>query len=151
MEKPLLKNILFAGLIAGTLDISAAILLLANGKAVGTLKYIASGVFGKDAFTGGNEMVAWGAFFHYLIAMSFAAFYFLIYPRLSFLRQNKWVNALIYGLFVWATMNLLVVPITHITQNSFNWVSALKNMAILVVCIGLPISLLADRFYKNQN
>lgn len=147
----LTKNILFAGLIAGTLDISAAILLLANGKAVGTLKYIASAVFGKDAFTGGDEMVAWGAFFHYLIAMSFATFYFLIYPRLPFLRQNKWVDALIYGLFVWATMNLLVVPMSQIPQNPFNWVSALKNMAILVVCIGLPISLLADRFYKNQH
>ena len=150
IKQAIVKNILFSGLIAGTLDISAAILFLANGNAAGVLKYIASGAFGKDAFTGGDEMLAWGVLFHYLIAMSFATFYFLIYPHLPFLRQNKWINALLYGIFVWATMNLLIVPMSHITSTAFNWVSALKNIAILVVCIGLPISLLADRFYKGQ-
>ena len=63
IKQAIVKNILFSGLIAGTLDISAAILFLANGNAAGVLKYIASGAFGKDAFTGGDEMLAWGVLF----------------------------------------------------------------------------------------
>lgn len=61
--------ILITGLIAGTIDILSAIFILAGGNAVGTFKYIASGAFGKTAFEGGNEMVAYGALFHYIIAI----------------------------------------------------------------------------------
>jgi len=146
-----LNTILRAGLLAGTLDILAAILLLAKGNAVGTLKFIASGIFGKEAFSGGYDMVALGAVFHYLIATSFAAGYFLAWPRWAFLQKNKWLSGVLYGVFVWAVMNLLVVPMSHAPQSPFAWDAALKNMAILVVCVGLPIAWLADRFYASRN
>lgn len=145
----LLNIILRAGLLAGTLDILAAILILAKGKAVATLKFIASGVFGKAAFSGGAEMVAAGAFFHYFIATSFTAGYFLVYPGLPLLQKNKWMSGVFYGIFVWTLMNRVVVPLSHAPQSPFAWDSALKNMAILVVCIGLPIAWLADRFYSS--
>ncbi len=146
----LLRNILVTGLIAGTCDILAAIIILAGGNAVGVLKYIASGAFGKAALAGGNEMVAWGALFHYIIALSWTTIYFLLYPKLPFLRRNKWLSAPGYGIIVWCVMNLLVLPMTQITQRGFNWRGVLENMAILVVCIGLPITLSADRFYRKS-
>ncbi len=40
----LLRHILLAGLVAGTLDILAAIVLLANMNAAGTFKFIASSI-----------------------------------------------------------------------------------------------------------
>lgn len=150
MTRPNFNIILRAGLLAGTLDILAAILILAKGNAVGTLKFIASGVFGKAAFSGGYDMVALGAVFHYLIATGFAAGYFLAWPRLTFLQKNKWASGVLYGVFVWAVMNLLVVPLSHAPQSPFAWDSALKNMAILVVCIGLPIAWLADKFFSSK-
>ncbi len=150
-QSRLFNIILRAGLLAGTLDILAAILILAKGNAVGTLKFIASGVFGKAAFSGGYDMVALGAVFHYFIATSFATGYFLVYPRLPFLQKNKWLSGVLYGVFVWAVMNLLVVPMSNAPQSPFAWDSALKNMAILVVCIGLPIAWLADKFYASRN
>lgn len=145
------KNIFFAGFLAGTLDILAAIFLLANGHAADTLRYIASGFFGKSAFSGSADMVVWGLFFHYVIALGFAAAYFLIYPKLAFLRKNKWVSALCYGLCVWCIMNQLVLPFTQIPKNAggFNWISALKNIAILTTCIGLPIAWTTERFYAR--
>lgn len=152
MKHPGFFNIILrAGLLAGTLDILAAILILAKGNAVGTLKFIASGVFGKAAFSGGNEMVASGAVFHYFIATSFAAGYFWAYPRLPFLQKNKWVSGVLYGAFVWAVMNLLVVPASNAPQSPFAWDSALKNAAILMVCIGLPVAWLADKFYTSRS
>ena len=150
MTRPNFNIILRAGLLAGTLDILAAILILAKGNAVGTLKFIASGVFGKAAFAGGYNMVALGAVFHYLIATSFAAGYLFAYPHLAFLQKNKWLSGVLYGVFVWAVMNLLVVPMSGVPQSPFAWDSALKNMAILVVCIGLPIAWLADKFYATN-
>lgn len=150
MTRPNFNIILRAGLLAGTLDILAAILILAKGNAVGTLKFIASGVFGKAAISGGADMVASGAVFHFFIATSFAGAYFLAYPRLPFLQKNKWVSGILYGVFVWAVMNLLVVPLSNAPQRPFAWDSALENMAILVMCIGLPIAWLADKFYTPK-
>ncbi len=145
MKPGLLKNILLAGLLAGLLDILAAI----KGNAVGTFKFIASGVFGEAAFAGGTDMVAWGIFFHFFIAISFAALYFLIYPKNALMRKNKWISGLLYGgLFVWAVMNLGVLPLTQAPQAAFNWSGVLTNMAILAVCIGWPIAWLADKYYK---
>lgn len=56
------KNLL-VGIIAGTIDILAAIIVLAGGNIIGTFKYIASGAFGKTALEGSGEMGAWGEYF----------------------------------------------------------------------------------------
>ena len=148
-NNPLLRHILLAGLVAGTLDILAAIVLLANMNAAGTLKFIASGVFGKAAFDGGPAMVALGAVFHYTIAAAFAAAYFLAYPRLEWLRRNKWISGVLYGVIVWSVMNLVVVPLSQAPAATLTWLSALKNMGILIVCIGVPIAWLVERWYAN--
>ena len=151
MTKPGLLNIILrAGIMAGVLDIMAAIFLLAKGNALGTLKFIASGVFGKAAFEGGAGMVLLGAVFHFSIALIFAAGYFMAYPQFPFLRKNKWINGIGFGLLVWSIMNLLVLPLSRAPQSPFAWQSALLNMAILIVCIGMPVALLADRFYSTQ-
>ena len=150
MKKPnLFRNILRAGLVAGTLDITAAILLLAGGNAVGTLKFIASGAFGKAALTGGNGMAAWGLAFHYIIALSWTAAYFLLYPRLLFLRRNKWFNAVAYGVIVQTLMSFVVLPLSNIGPRAPTVSGFLENAAILMFSIGLPAALLADRFYKK--
>jgi hypothetical protein len=142
------QTILVAGLLAGTMDILAAIFLLANGQAVAILKYVASGAFGKAALEGGNNMALWGLLFHFLIAMIWAKVYFLAYPYLPILKHNIFLNALIYGILVWSVMNFMVVPMSQIPARPFNAVNALKNMAILCVCIGLPVAWLTDRYYK---
>lgn len=146
----LLTNILITGLVAGTLDIFAAIFLLAGGNAAAVLKYIASGAFGQTALVGGSEIIVLGLIFHYAIALGWTAAFFLLYPKLPFLRRNKWLNAAAYGVLVWALMNLVVLPLANITPRVFTASGVLINAAILVVCVGLPVALLADRFYRNE-
>ncbi|GAB3898961.1 hypothetical protein GCM10028803_19290 [Larkinella knui] len=146
-----LKTILLAGFTAGTLDILAAISLLGKMKPIPVLNYIASGVFGKEAFAGGIEMAWLGLLFHYLIAFSFAIAYFLIFPYVPLLRKHKLLSGLLYGAVVWVVMNLVVVPMTNVSRGPIQLQSALLNMAILMICVGLPISFLVHRYYALKH
>lgn len=137
------RNILSAALVAGTLDILAAILLYAviMGKTTPAkiLMSIASGIFGKAAFSGGTAMVIAGLLLHFLIAFIFAAFYYLISPGLTFLRRHKLVTGILYGLFIWLVMNLAVLPIAFKGMPLSDLQSALTGMAIVIVAVGIPI------------
>ncbi len=148
--RPLFPLILLTALIAGFTDGTAAIIqyLVQGGtKPQSVFKYIASALIGKKAFSGGNEMVALGVALHFLIAFLFTAFYFLIYPRSRWLQQNLILSAITYGLFVWAVMNLLVVRLSQIPARAFDWNKALVAMLILILCIGLPVALMARKYY----
>ncbi|MGD9560914.1 MAG: hypothetical protein AB7F88_00200 [Pyrinomonadaceae bacterium] len=146
----LIQNILVTGLIAGSLDIVAAIFILAGGDAAGILKYVASGVFGPAALKGESQMVAYGLIFHFAIAMSWTALYFLLYPKLGFVRWNKWISGVVYGVLVWMAMNLVVLPLSKVPRGPLTWTSVLTNVLILTVCIGTPIAVLADRHYATR-
>ena len=44
-------------------------------------------------------------------------------------------------------MNLVVVPLSNAPKTPFNVLNAIQAMGILIVCIGLPISILANKYY----
>ena len=147
----MLKAILKTGFIAGTLDILAAIIILAKMNVTGVLQYIASGVFGKESFSGGTTMAITGLIFHYIIAFSFTTLYFIFFPYVPFLGKQKWASGVLYGVFVWSVMNLIIVPLSSTNNSPLTWSGASLNMAILIVCIGLPISFLASKYYSSRN
>ncbi len=142
-------KILLVGIIAGTIDILAAIIILAGGNVVGTFKYIASGWFGKAALAGGNEMVVWGAVFHYIIAICWTAAFLLFYPKLPFLRWNRWLSAVVYGIFVQTVMSFVVLPLSNIPPRPFSLWGFVENAVILMFSIGLPAALAAELFYQK--
>ncbi|WP_153797952.1 hypothetical protein [Foetidibacter luteolus] len=142
-----------AALLAGTLDILAAIIMFtsATGKSpVIVLQFIASGVFGKAAFSGDPMMPVWGTLFHYMIATGFTLLYFWLYPKTKLLRQNIFTSAVIYGIFVWAVMNLLIVPLSKTSPVPFDAARAVQAVLVLIICIGLPIAFIASRYYKRK-
>jgi hypothetical protein len=150
----LFRAILQAAFVAGTLDITAACTqaYLARGTTpVQLLQFVASGVWGQSAFTGGKQSAAAGLGLHYLIAYSWATLFFFIYPFLQKYLQNNVQNlilmAIIYGAFVWGVMNLVILPVSNIPQRPFNPVQAAIGAGILMLCIGLPIVWFARRFY----
>jgi hypothetical protein len=147
-------QILRAGLLVGTLDIAAAMLYFfistGNKDVLIVVKYIASGVFGKTAFSGGAEMIAAGFLFHYLIALSFTAFFFWIYPHIKTFAGYMLLSGIAYGLFVWAVMNLVIVPLSRIGHRPFKLVDAVINLLILIVCMGIPLSIMANNFYRRK-
>lgn len=144
------KTIIMAGLLAGTLDAIAAIVVYGANPA-GMFRFIASGAFGAgQAFSGGSIMVFWGVLFHYFIAFSWTGLFFFVYPVFPFLRKNKYFTGMIYGLFVWVMMNRVVLPLSQIPQRPFNLNGALIGATILMIAVGLPIALLIHRYYYRK-
>ena len=144
---------MIAGIIAGTLDALAAIInyYASTGKnPVRVFVFIASGVFGKDAYASSQSIAVFGVLFHYLIAIIFSVFYFLIYPMLRFLRINKFFSAFLYGIFVWLIMNFIVVPLSNTAPLPFHIKGALLAILILIICVGIPICFIANSFYKKH-
>jgi len=150
--KDLLKAILIAGLIIGILDGIAACVSAYVQREVTpdrVWRYVASGVFGKDAFNGGLPMTFIGLFFHFVIATGWTSLFFLLYPRVKFLSWNKYIIGMAYGVFVMFAMNLVVVPLSNVPNPNTGQVH-LPQLFIHMFIIGLPISLLASRYYSKQ-
>ncbi len=147
-------KILQAGLIAGTLDILSAFIYyyIKSGKTnfLVIFKFIASAIFGKEAGEGGTGMILAGLILHYAIAFSFTIFFFWLYPKVKVMSKNRIVTAIVYGLFVWTVMNLIVVPLSNTVHRPFKIEGVLINMGILIVCIGLPLSLIANTFFRKR-
>ncbi len=145
--------IIKAWLIAGTLDILSAFIYvyIKNGVFVplNILKFVASGLFGQAALNGGNGMAIAGLIIHYCIALTFTVIFFWLYPKIKIAQKSKILTGIIYGLFVWIVMNLLMLPLTRIPHRPFNITNAIINIGILMLCIGQPISFVANSFYKK--
>jgi hypothetical protein len=151
--KPLFKTILWVGLLAGSLDIFAACLqayLVRGTSPVIVLKFIASGAFGKPAFSGGWQMALAGLLFHFIIAYSFTTLYFLLYPFIKGLAKHIAIAAILYGIFIYVVMNLLVLPMTKIPPITFKLDKAAMAAGILIVAIGLPVAFFARQFYRQR-
>nr|WP_067060247.1 hypothetical protein [Mucilaginibacter sp. L294] len=138
-------SIIISWLIAGTLDALAAIFILAHGHAEAVFRYIASAVYGKEAFTGGTSMIWTGVVFHYIIAAAFTVFFFISYTYVPLLRKNTLLVILIYGTFAWSVMNLLVLPLTQVAY-TITLAGAVKNILILCVTIALPAVVIRHRY-----
>ncbi len=150
---PSSKRVFLTGLLIGTLDITVASIqfFIKTGKGPDAiLKFVASGLFGKEAFTGGISMSIAGLVIHYLIAMTFTLFFVLLIKNLSLLNLNRLVTGLLYGVFVWAVMNLLVWPFLKVPLRVPNLSRDLQAMGILIVCIGLPLAFLLIQTKKRN-
>jgi hypothetical protein len=142
------------GLLVGTLDIAAASIhyvLVAHKSPANVLNFIASGIFGPTAFSGGAGMALAGLALHYFIATMFALAFYWLAGRWPTLPRHKVLAGLLYGVLIWLLMNLLVLPLSQTPELPFKLVSAAIGAGILMLCVGLPIALRAARYYaRNQ-
>ena len=149
------KTILLAWLVAGTLDMLGAILvyavILKKTTADKIVRGIASGIFKKQAMTGGKEMLVYGVLFHYIIAFAFTIFFFIIFPYIPFLRKQKIIGGLLYGVFIWTIMNVIVLSIVFPQRPPIALQPALIGASILMIMIGLPLSYFANKYYRTKN
>lgn len=146
-------TIFLSGLIAGTLDMLAAIIVYAvvlqKTTAIKILQSIASGIFKKDAYSGGSQMALYGLLLHYFIALIFAWFYFTIYPYFTFLKKNTLLSGILYGIFVWIIMNLVVLPtVFPVLPEKHLDFPLILSILILIFCIGIPIAFITKKHYS---
>ncbi|HEY3430719.1 MAG TPA: hypothetical protein VGK39_08590 [Cyclobacteriaceae bacterium] len=151
--KSLFPALLVAGFIVGLLDALAASVSSYFPKGITpdkVFRYVASGVFGKDAFAGGVPTALAGLFFHFVIAYGWTTLFFLAYPRVKLLSENKYIVGMLYGVFVLLSMNLVVVPLSNVPSPNPGTVQV-QQLFIHMFLVGLPISLLANRYYSKQD
>jgi hypothetical protein len=146
------RTILWAGALVGTFDIAAACIYVyfnSGGTPAAVFRYIASAILGPDAFTGGIGVVVLGLLLHYLIAYIWTAFFFIVYPMWRFLWKNWLLTGILYGLFIWTVMNRVVVPMSNTPKGPFNLTGAIINALILILAIGIPLALIAQRKFRK--
>ena len=146
-----LKTILLVWLTAGCLDLLGAItvysLIMQRVTTMRLLQGIARGALGNSAYEGGIATALAGVGFHFIIALCFAVFYFFIFPYIPFLKKQRIISGLLYGIFIWCVMNLAVLPLLQIANIPTKWDSIVRGALILMFCIGWPISLIVSRYY----
>lgn len=141
-------TILWIGLVAGTLDITDNLIFNHFRGITPTMvfQYIAAGLIGMRSVDQGTASVALGVVLHYLIAISWAAIFYLASRRVEFLRRRPAISGLTYGAFVYLFMNLIVVPLSNVphVHSTLTLANRINGVLAVVIFIGLTISLLTS-------
>jgi len=148
--KSLIKAILLAGFVVGLLDAIAASVssYFPNGiMPDAVFRYVATGVLGAEALSGGGGTALLGLLFHFVIAYGWTILFFIAYSKVNLLSRDKILAGMVYGIFVLFAMNLVVVPLSNVPNSNPGIVQA-KQAFIHMFLVGLPISLLANRYYE---
>ncbi len=121
------RAILTGGALGGLLDILFAISFAGyNGlPPERLLQVVASGALGKAAFTGGMPAAAFGLACHFALSFVWMAIFFVAARRVPALAGKPLLAAVGYGLLVFFTMRLVVLPLSAfprpVTFNAFSW------------------------------
>ncbi len=144
------RAILWGGLIAGALDITAAFVNsgLRGRSPMWVLQSIAAGLLGSDSFKGGSRTAALGGALHFLIAFVACAVFYLASRKLEFLTQRFIVFGLLYGVAVYAFMYLVVLRLAFPSRISFTPAAVVTGLLIHMFCVGLPISIVIHRYSR---
>ncbi len=141
-----LALIVKVGLIAGTLDITDA-LIFSHVRGIApnrVFQYIASGLIGSRSFELGTASVVLGIVLHYAIALGWTAIFYAASRRFTILLRRPIVSGLIYGIAVYLFMNFVVLPLSDVPHpiKAASLVSRINGVLAVMLCIGLTISLL---------
>jgi hypothetical protein len=147
-----MSNILRAILVSGTLS---AIL---DGLCVTALYYsqsvppirlwqnVASSVLGKSSFEHGWYSGALGLLLHCAVAFTASSVFVLLAQKVTSLLTHPFASGAIFGLIVFAVMNLVIIPLSRMPKRSIALSGILIQVVMHIVLVGIPIAL-ATRFY----
>ena len=147
-RNPAISAILIGGSIAGACDITYAIVFsgFRGVPALRVLQSVASGLLGAAAFNGGLPTAALGLVLHFFIAFSAAAVFYMASRWFHFLTRQAVISGVLYGLLIYAVMNLVILPLSAFPRKvTFPPLVLATGLLVHMFLIGLPISLVARR------
>ncbi len=106
------------------------------------LQSVASGLLGAPAFNGGLPTAALGLFLHFCIAFAWAAIFYIASRSVPFLIRQAVISGIVYGLLIYAIMNLVVLPVSAFPRKvTFPPLVLATGLFVHMFFIGLPIAL----------
>ena len=135
------RAILYGTLAVGTFDILDAFVFFGTVRDVPPIRIlqsVASGVLGRAAYEGGWGAAALGLTLHFTIAFGIVTTFFLVSRRWRILAQHPFVFGPLYGLVVYAVMNLVVVPLSAAVVGHKTWPVIANGLMIHMLGVGLP-------------
>ena len=144
------QAILWGGLTAGAMDITAACIQswYYGRSPVWLLQFVAGGLLGRGSLQGGLKTAALGLFLHFFIATTWAAVYCAASLKLPLLTERAVVSGVLYGIVVYLFMYAVVRPLSALHLRFFNQTASAILIAVLIhiCCVGLPIAWMARRY-----
>jgi hypothetical protein len=142
------KAIVWAGLIAGAMDITAAFVVYGffGATPLRILHGIAGGLLGPSAYEGGLATAALGLLCHFTIAFGAATVFFLLSRVMPFLTRQFVVAGVLFGIAVYFFMGRVIIPLSRAHRNPFSLKMMIIGIVIHIFCVGLPISTTVKRF-----
>lgn len=152
-RRPFARALILCLLIAGTLDISDALIFygLRGVPPAGLLRFIAGCLLGVSALHGGLAMAALGLAIHYTITLFWCVLFLMAARRLSFLTSHAIASGLLYGVLIYILMNFVVLPLTRLPPRTHHLAPAvlINGVLALMLFMGLPIALIARHFARE--
>jgi hypothetical protein len=144
---PVFRAIAYATLVVGALDATDGVIFfgLQGLNPIQVLQFIASGVLGAAAFTGGIATAGVGVLVHFAITAVVVSIYILASQRIPLIRSQWIIFGLLYGAAVWAVMNLIVLPLTAVAPSSITTAAALNGVIGHALFVGLPSAFFARK------
>ena len=110
------------------------------------LRGIASGLLGPKSFDSGWQTALFGTVLHFGIAFSAAGVFYGASRKLLFLRRRPVLSGVLYGIAVYVFMYWVVLPLSAYHKPPFSISATIMAIVTHIVCVGLPISLIVDRY-----
>jgi len=145
-----LKTIVFAGLVAGALDITYAFIIwgLRGVSPIRIGQSVAAGLLGRETAVGGGTATGmFGLLLHFILAIIIAAIYYGAARNVRLLVDRAVPCGIAYGLATYGVMNYVVMPLSAIGSTGGGGPAYITITGILVhmLLIGLPIALITRR------
>ena len=152
MARSAVRPFVAATLVAGTLDILAAIgltLFYGRRSVAEMLRYVASGPF-PPATEWGTAGAALGLLVHFALMAAMVAVFLVAARRIPPLWQKPLLWGTLYGLATYAVMNLLVVPLRWPAAFPPSTRGIVTQLFCHIVLVGIPIALIAARHFRRR-
>ena len=149
-----LRAVLIGGSIAATLDILFAITFAAyNGRTpVWLLQTVATGALGESAYAGGIPAAILGLAGHFGMSFAWATLFAAAASRLPQLVAKPAVAGAVFGVLVFFTMRLVVLPLSAFPYPvSFSQPGATLDLLSHMFFFGLPIALAAAKAIRPRS
>ena len=144
---PISRAILYATLVVGLLDATDGVVFLGlhGQNPIQVLQYIASSLLGAQSFSDGLASAGLGLTLHFAVSLVVVTVYILASRRIAALRTQWVLLGLLYGVVVWAVMNLLFLPHTAIVHGSLTTAALANGLIGHALFVGLPSAFFAKK------